>query len=112
MKKPFLYRQHRYIHGAILVTTDPDGTTSYEKRWPCSNWHCPEQFHTSIECPIRSDLPGFRQPPMSDSARVLAKVRRREARRIGREAPWVHQLRLAVFIIAVIVLLAMMLATN
>ncbi|MFI1241445.1 hypothetical protein [Nocardia salmonicida] len=112
MKKPFLYRQHRYIHGATLVTTNPDGTTSYQKRWPCTNWHCRETWHTTVECPIRSELPGFRQPPMSDSARILAKVRRRQAHPYSRDAPWMQYMRVIVCVTAVVVLLALMLASN
>ena len=112
MKKPTVYRRFRYIPGATVVTTDPDGTTRSESRWPCSNWHCPKTWHTSIECPTRSDLPGFRQPPMSDSERVLAKLRRRQAHPFSWDPAWMQRLRVAAFVIAVVVLLALMLASN
>ncbi|MGW4635570.1 hypothetical protein [Nocardia sp. NPDC004415] len=112
MKKQRAFQPHFRVPGVDIETVHPDGSVTYERRYPCRNWHCKELSHRTSDCPIQSELPGFRQPPFHPSMRVLAKIERRQAVRYNPEPAWRNRLRLAVFVTAVIVLLAFMLAAN
>ncbi|MFG2447578.1 hypothetical protein ACGFQG_32330 [Nocardia fluminea] len=112
MKKQRAIQPYFRVPGVDLETVHPDGSVSYERRYPCRNWHCRELSHRTPDCPDQREVGPYRQPPFPPEARVLAKIRRRQAHPYSADPVWRQRLRVILFVTAVIVLLALMLASN
>ena len=108
-----LVQPHPYRAEVVVVGTAPDGTRTYEQRYPCAELDCHMTWHTTPRCPNRNIWGPRTQYAWTAPDRIMAKVQHQQAVRASAAyTDRQHRWHLVIAIVSIAALTALMIASN